>query len=194
MEAGRVDAALDLLVDVIVAKYAPLPGPSLRTLIAHLRRAVPQWEGARRGAFRRAILRLPSAEVGGQRWFWPEGESPAARRYEPDDEVRLLAPFDPIVWDRRRFELLWGWAYRFEAYVPASRRVRGYYAMPLLWRDQVIGWANATTQGGRLAVQPGYVRGRAPRVAGFRTALLDEVTRLAAFLGVPDWCVTQPAR
>jgi uncharacterized protein len=194
MEAGRVDAALDLLVDVIVAKYAPLPGPSLRTLIAHLRRAVPQWEDARRGAFRRAILRLPSAEVGGQRWYWPEGESPAARRYEPDDEVRLLAPFDPIVWDRRRFELLWGWAYRFEAYVPASRRVRGYYAMPLLWRDQVIGWANATTQGGCLAVQPGYVRGRAPRAAGFRTALRDEATRLAAFLGVPDWRVTQPAR
>jgi uncharacterized protein YcaQ len=194
MEASRALAALDLLVDVIVAKYAPLPGPSLRTLIAHLRRAVPQWEDARRGAFARAIQRLPSTEVDGQRWYWPEGESPAARRYEPDDEVRLLAPFDPIVWDRRRFELLWGWAYRFEAYVPASKRVRGYYALPLLWRDQVIGWANATAQGDCLTVQPGYVRGQAPRVAGFRTALLDEATRLAAFLGVSDLRVTQPAR
>jgi uncharacterized protein len=194
METSRVVAALDVLVDVIVAKYAPLPGPSLRALIAQLRRAVPQWEDARRGAFGRAILRLPSTEVGGQRWYWPEGESPAARRYEPDDEVRLLAPFDPIVWDRRRFELLWGWAYRFEAYVPASRRVRGYYALPLLWRDQVIGWANATAQGDCLKVQPGYVRGRAPRVAGFRTALLEEATRLAAFLGVSELRVTQPAR
>jgi hypothetical protein len=46
------------------------------------------------------------------------------------------------VWDRRRFEHLWGWAYRFEAYTPAPKRVRGYYALPLLWRDRVIGWGN----------------------------------------------------
>ncbi len=58
------------------------------------------------------------------------------------EAVRLLAPFDPVVWDRRRFEAFWGWAYRFEAYTPAPRRVRGYYALPLLWRDQVIGWGN----------------------------------------------------
>jgi uncharacterized protein YcaQ len=98
--------------------------------------------------------------------------------------VRLLAPFDPVVWDRRRFELLWGWAYRFEAYTPAPKRVRGYYALPLLWRDQVIGWANASVQGERLQVQPGYVSGRAPREAAYTTALADEETRLADFLGV----------
>ena len=57
------------------------------------------------------------------------------------DRVRLLAPFDPLVWDRERFEHLWGWRYRFEAYTPRAERVRGYYAMPLLWRDQVVGWA-----------------------------------------------------
>ena len=51
--------------------------------------------------------------------------------------VRLLAPFDPIVWDRRRFELLWGWPYRFEAYTPVAKRKLGYYALPLLWRDRV---------------------------------------------------------
>ena len=51
------------------------------------------------------------------------------------DEVRLLAPFDPVVWDRRRFEVFWGWAYRFEAYTPAPKRVRGYYALPLMWGD-----------------------------------------------------------
>ena len=50
--------------------------------------------------------------------------------------MRLLAPFDPVVWDRRRFEMFWGWAYRFEAYTPAAKRQLGYYALPLLWRDQ----------------------------------------------------------
>jgi uncharacterized protein len=185
-ETDTVAATMDALVTVIVAKYAPLPEPSLRALIAHLRLAAPQWAAERFAAFRRAIVRMPSAEIEGLRWYWPEGESPNSRRHEPDDTVRLLAPFDPIVWDRRRFELLWGWAYRFEAYVPAQKRVRGYYALPLLWRDQVIGWANAATQDGRLVVQPGYVRGRAPRDAQFRVALHDEVARMATFLGLRE--------
>jgi uncharacterized protein YcaQ len=44
---------------------------------------------------------------------------------EPGRDVRFLAPFDPIVWDRRRFELFWGWPYRFEAYTPPrTRRLR----------------------------------------------------------------------
>ena len=74
--------------------------------------------------------------------------------------MRLLAPFDPIVWDRRRFELLWGWTYRFEAYTPAPKRKLGYYALPLLWRDQVIGWANASVRNGRLALATGFAHGR----------------------------------
>ena len=60
----------------------------------------------------------------------------------------MLAPFDPLVWDRRRFELFWGWRYRFEAYTPAAKRTLGYYALPLLWRDRVIGWANVTSSRG----------------------------------------------
>jgi uncharacterized protein YcaQ len=115
-------------------------------------------------------------------WFWPEGG--AARTGEVDDVVRLLAPFDPLVWDRVRFELLFGWEYRFEAYTPAAKRKLGYYAMPLLWRDQVIGWANAKVDGGVLDVQLGYVSGKAPREAAFRRALEEEVEGLRAFLGV----------
>jgi uncharacterized protein YcaQ len=94
----------------------------------------------------------------------------------------LLAPFDPIVWDRRRFALLWGWAYRFEAYTPAPQRVRGYYAMPLLWRDRVIGWGNLGLRDAGLQADIGYVAGRAPREAGYRQALDDELARIAAFL------------
>ena len=85
--------------------------------------------------------------------------------------MRLLAPFDPVVWDRRRFELFWGWAYRFEAYTPAAKRRLGYYALPLLWRDRVIGWGNLAVVDGELAAELGYVTGRAPRDAAFRRAL-----------------------
>ena len=74
----------------------------------------------------------------------------------------LLAPFDPVVWDRRRFEQLWGWAYRFEAYTPVAKRKLGYYALPLLWRDRVIGWGNVSVVKGAVRASFGYV-GRRPR-------------------------------
>ena len=132
----------------------------------------------------RAKARLPQAEVDGITWLWPVGENPVSRRHAPDDAVRLLAPFDPVVWDRRRFEIFWGWAYRFEAYTPAPKRVRGYYALPLLWGQQVIGWGNLALRDGVLTPDIGYVAGKAPRSAAFRAALDDELGRMAAFLGL----------
>jgi uncharacterized protein YcaQ len=78
-----------------------------------------------------------------------------------------------VVWDRRRFEHLWGWAYRFEAYTPPAKRQLGYYAMPLLWRDAVIGWANWVNG----SVDVGFVGSR-PRQRAFTAALDDEISRL----------------
>jgi uncharacterized protein YcaQ len=108
---------MDVLADVIVNKYAPLPERSLRELIGMLRGAAPSMSPLRLAAFARAKARLPSVHLDGITWYWPVGESPTAKRHDTaqSDTVRLLAPFDPVVWDRRRFELLWGWAYRFEA-------------------------------------------------------------------------------
>src|SRR6202008_2631285 len=99
-----------------------------------------------------------------------------------DDGVRLLAPFDPVVWDRRRFELLWDWSYRFEAYTPVKKRTRGYYALPLLWRDRVIGWGNLSVKNGALHADLGYVSGRRPRDRRFTRALDEELERMRAFL------------
>jgi uncharacterized protein YcaQ len=183
-DAAERDARLDALVDAVVHAYAPLPAPSLGKLLSHLCGGVPQWRDQRAATLQRARQRLVSATVDGTAWFWPAGERPASARHRIDDQVRLLAPFDPIVWDRVRFEQLWGWAYRFEAYTPAAKRQLGHYALPLLWREQVIGWANASVTSGRLQVQPGYVSGRAPRDAAFRSAWRDEVERLAGCLGV----------
>jgi len=180
--AADSDAMLDAMLDVIVAKYAPLPAPSLGLLASYLVAAAPQWRDRRAATLARARARLPRARVEGIDWYWPAGENPASRRHAPDDTLRLLAPFDPIVWDRRRFELPWGWAYRFEAYTPASRRVHGYYAMPLLWHGQVIGWGNLGVRDGALQAQIGHVAGRAPREPGYRRALNDELARIDAFL------------
>jgi uncharacterized protein len=182
------EQAMDALVDVIVHKYAPLPERSLAELISLLLRGgVPQWSTLRPATMARAKLRLASAVVDGVTWYWPRSESPAAARYAAKDDklgaVRLLAPFDPLVWDRRRFELLWGWAYRFEAYTPAPKRVRGYYALPLLWRDQVIGWGNVSIADGELSADMGYVAGKPPRDTAFKRALAEELERMRVFLG-----------
>ena len=178
-----VAAALDVLADVVVNKYAPLPERTLSELVSRIRYGAPQWDGACRAAVARTRARLPSARIDGVNWYWPAGENPASRRHAVADAVRLLAPFDPVVWDRRRFELLWGWAYRFEAYTPAPKRVRGYYALPLLWRERVIGWGNLAVRDGVLQADIGYVTKR-PRERGFGQALDDELAALQRFLGL----------
>ena len=104
---------------------------------------------------------------------------------EPTDQVRFMAPFDPLVRDRDRFEHLWDWSYRFEAYIPAAKRERGYYALPILWRDNVIGWVNSSIINDRLMVQIGYVH-KAPRSKAYREALEEEASRMAKFLHLPD--------
>jgi len=176
-------AAMDAMADALVQTYAPLPSASLSQLIHMLAGAAPQWDSLRRTTAVRARQRLASARVDGEDWYWPAHEDPR-RGWRVARAVRLLAPFDPVVWDRRRFERLWGWAYRFEAYTPAAKRVRGHYALPLLWGDAVIGWANARVTEGRLQVQPGFVAGHAPAGAAFAQAYDAEIARLAVFLDV----------
>jgi uncharacterized protein YcaQ len=181
-------AALDTLFDIAIAKYAPLPAPTLGWLLSALAFGAPQWRGdhaERTRTLRRARERLASAHVDGMDWHWPAGER--LRVAEAGDCVRLLAPFDPVVWDRRRFEMFWGWAYRFEAYTPAPKRVRGYYALPLLWRDAVIGWGNLSVDAkGALNADLGYVAGRAPSEAAFKRELESELERMRVFLGAAD--------
>jgi uncharacterized protein YcaQ len=189
-EAAR-RARIDALVDVVVNLYAPLPGASLSYYVRRLRYAAPQWEEEITGALRRARERLAQARVEGVDWYWPNEENP--RRAPASETVRLLAPFDPVVHDRARFELLWGWAYRFEAYTPVSKRKLGYYALPLLWRDRVIGWGNLAVKddtvpklhlGTRtLTNELGYVAGRPPRDRAFKRELAAELERIRVFLG-----------
>jgi uncharacterized protein YcaQ len=179
-----VDTRIDTLVDLIVGKYAPLPAATLGNLVHRLRHAAPQWDQHRRGALVRAKARLGKARVDGNDWYWPSAESPQSRRWQPDQEVRLLTPFDPVAWDRRRFEIFWGWAYRFEAYTPAPKRKLGYYALPMLWHDRMIGWGNLSVRRGRLQSSFGFLTGHAPRAPTFRAALEAELARMSAFLGV----------
>jgi uncharacterized protein YcaQ len=185
--ASRIDKAegarrVDALIDVAVNIYAPLPARSLTALVARIRYGVPQWKDELKAALARARKRLAHARVDDDDWYWPVTES-----LDIDgetDAVRLLAPFDPLVWDRRRFEIFWNWPYRFEAYTPAKKRSFGYYALPLLWRDRVLGWGNIAVKNGTLDATIGYVSGRPPRDRGFKRELDEEITRIGQFLGI----------
>jgi uncharacterized protein YcaQ len=177
-------ARVDSLVDLVMQAYAPVPRPSFVSLIMRLRFATPQWRAELKSAIMRAKERFVTLQVAGVDYYLPADERPASPRHQAEQRVRLLAPFDPLVWDRRRFELLWGWAYRFEAYTPAPKRKLGYYALPLLFRDRVIGWANVTARAGTGTLEHslGFIDTR-PREPAFERELEAELERLRSFLG-----------
>jgi len=174
------------LLGVVSQVLAPISERSLRAVVARSARALGCDAPTVIAAQRSAGL-LEAGNFDGVSYIWP---GPAARRRpvpppdEPARRVRLLAPFDPLVWDRQRFEHLWGWAYRFEAYTPVAQRVRGYYALPLLWADRVLGWANLTRSGNELAVELGFAASR-PREREFRLQLEAELERIRVFLNAP---------
>ena len=177
---GRMRRAT-ALVGLVVRTYAPLPAASLTYLARLLGYGAPHLQAQVQAALGHARDSLPSCRIDGVDWYWPAGENPGSRRHAVDDALRLLAPFDPVAWDRRRFGLFWGWIYKFEAYTPPPRRVFGYYALPMLWRERMIGWANVGVRDGRVEADFGHVEA-APKDAAFRNALDDEMQRLAGFL------------
>jgi uncharacterized protein YcaQ len=169
----------DALFAAVLRLLAPIPEQSLRATLSRQARAL--------GCDVRQVIAaartrgcVEAGSLDGLTYLWPAGARPESERDVPR-QVRLLAPFDPLVWDRQRFEQLWGWAYRFEAYTPIAKRVRGYYALPLLWVDRVIGWANVARAEGGLSVELGFVGSR-PREREFRLQLEAEIERMRAFL------------
>jgi uncharacterized protein len=169
------------LLDVAVRLYAPLPASSLVYLFGLLRNGVPQVAAETRQIQQGAQSRYAHAQVDGRLWFWPPDENPLAARHRVDDRLRILSPFDPLVWDRRRFQLFWGWEYKLEAYLPAHKRRMGHYAMPMLWGESVLGWANVKVVDGRLRHDLGFA-GPRPRGRAFQRALDAALEQMREFL------------
>jgi uncharacterized protein len=166
----------------IVRILAPISVPSLRRTLAQLRR---HCVGLKlEPSIVDQLLRSGALEweiVDGLRYLWPPDAMSHALAEVPR-RVVLLAPFDPVVWDRARFEHLWGWEYRFEAYIPSPQRRFGYYAMPMFWGDRAIGWVNCTVGAdGALDVKTGFTT-RAPQSADFTRAFDREIAALAMMI------------
>ena len=182
-EHASPNERLRKLVTTVAGVLAPVPEKSLQTMVARFRRSLlGQGNHTGNSSAVLGILyrggELQKQMVDGITYVWPACKFV---NEEVPRVVRFLAPFDPLVWDRRRFEHLWRWPYRFEAYTPQAKRVRGYYALPLLWGDNIIGWANASVTNGRLIVDVGFVDKR-PADKAFRLELNAEVERMQAFL------------
>lgn len=167
------------LLHLLIAMLAPISRVALGGVLNLLRRGAPGL-----GAFGPTLDRMiaagvvEGADIEGERYLWlADRPVPEA----PPRGLRFLAPFDPVVWDRRRFAHLWGWDYRFEAYTPPPLRRLGYYAMPMLWRDRMIGWVNLALRDGVLVPAPGFADA-APRGQDFARAFEAEMARFAAFL------------
>jgi uncharacterized protein YcaQ len=97
---------------------------------------------------------------------------------EVPESPKLIAPLDPIIYDRRVTEAVWDYDYRWEVYVPPQKRVRGYYALPLLHRGSFIG--HADTKADREAGKLQLVSQHPARSAAAKSA----ISSLAGFLGL----------
>jgi hypothetical protein len=115
----------------------------------------------------------------------PDWARRAARLAPAPKRIRLLAPFDPILRDRDRAARLFGFDYRFEAFVPEAKRRYGYYVLPILEGDRLVGRLDPKLHRDREELQ---VRGLwwEPGVRPTRTrmtALRSALRRLADFVG-----------
>lgn len=124
---------------------------------------------------------------------------PEWRRFAREiDEASVLAlcPFDPVVRDRARLERLFGFTYRFEAFVPAAKREYGYYVLPILRGDRFVGRVDPKfdRERGVLAIRgPWWEPDVARESAGARKRLLAAaLDTLASNVGAASWELVKP--
>ncbi|WP_158865014.1 winged helix-turn-helix domain-containing protein [Leifsonia sp. AG29] len=164
-----------------LADYYRLKGPAVGTAIRELEEAgelVP--------------VRVPGWESGGRPApVWVHRDARFPRRMEA---AALLSPFDPVVWFRDRALRMFGFHYRIEIYTPAPQRVFGYYSLPILIDDALVGRIDLKSdrQAGVLRVQSAWTEHGAPGAVVER--LLPLLAETAAWQGLAEVEVAAGAR
>ena len=118
-------------------------------------------------------------------WTEPAYMHPEARLPRSADALTVLSPFDPIVWNRARALRLWDFDYRIEIYVPAARRVYGYYVLPVLDGERLVARLDIKTDraGNTLQVLGAFAEPDADHGA-LAERLRPHLDELARFVGV----------
>ena len=115
-------------------------------------------------------------------YLWPQARLPRRMRASA-----LLSPFDPLVWERSRTSRLFGFDYRIEIYVPAPKRVHGYYVLPFLHDEALCARVDlkADRRAGVLRVAAAWLEpGSEPAVTA--SALCGELRQAATWQGLSD--------
>lgn len=100
----------------------------------------------------------------------------------------LLSPFDNLICDRKRTENIWNFHYRIEIYVPKAQRKYGYYVLPILHGDRLIGRVDPLMdrERGRLTINAIHAEPDAPRHQGVVDGIAGAIGELAVFLGARE--------
>jgi len=128
---------------------------------------------------------LEQVEVAG--WPQPAYMHPEAKLPRWVKASALLSPFDPVVWERDRAERLFGFFYRIEIYVPEPDRIYGYYVLPFLMDEHLVGRFDLKSdrKNGVLLVKGSYHEESAdPAEVAERVA--PELVGLSEWLGLGD--------
>lgn len=111
---------------------------------------------------------------------------------KPAQTVAFIAPFDPLVWDRKLVQTLFGFHYAWELFLPPAKRRWGWYTLPILYGDRLVGRFDPRIERERNAVEVAgawWEDGFDPDQRAFKTAMREALDAYLKFAGVTklDW-------